>query len=89
VIGAPRVFLCFREPDQALGKNWIARLTKEHKIKALLIYITPRLSTEKLAILDPNKLQREFTIAGPNTAWTTDNRLLQGGLYLAMLEELL
>jgi len=64
-------------------------LTKEYNVKAQLIYITPRLSAEKLAILDPNKLQREFTIGGPNTAWTTDKRLLQGGFYLAMQEDLL
>ena len=87
VYGAPRVFLDLREAGETCGKNRVARLMKEHKIKALRGYKTPRVIAGRPSILNPNKLQREFTVDCPDKAWVTDItyiRTWQGWLYLAV-----
>ena len=89
--GAPRVFLDLREAGETCGKNRVARLMKEHKIKALRGYKAPRVIAGRPSILTPNKLQREFTVSHPDKAWVTDITYLrtwQGWLYLAVVLDL-
>lgn len=91
VYGAPRVFLDLREAGETCGKNRVARLMKEHKIKALRGYKAPRVIAGRPSILNPNKLQREFTVGCPDKAWVTDItyiRTWQGWLYLAVVVDL-
>tara|TARA_B100001057_G_scaffold445960_1_gene484062 strand:- start:4646 stop:5218 length:573 start_codon:yes stop_codon:yes gene_type:complete len=91
VYGAPRVFLDLREAGETCGKNRVARLMKEHKIKALRGYKAPQVIAGRPSILTPNKLQREFTVSHPDKAWVTDIsyiRTWQGWLYLAVVVDL-
>jgi hypothetical protein len=91
VYGAPRVFLDLREVGETCSLNRVARLMKEHKIKALRGYKAPRVIAGRPSILTPNKLQREFTVSRPDKAWVTDItyiRTWQGWLYLAVVVDL-
>tara|TARA_Y100001963_G_scaffold148356_1_gene226108 strand:- start:887 stop:1690 length:804 start_codon:yes stop_codon:yes gene_type:complete len=91
VYGSPRVFLDLREAGETCSLNRVARLMKEHKIKALRGYKAPRGIVGRPSILTPNKLQREFTVSRPDTAWVTDItyiRTWQGWLYLAVVVDL-
>ncbi|SFN55602.1 putative transposase [Marinobacter pelagius] len=91
VYGAPRVFLDLREASETCGKNRVARLMKEHKIKALRAYKAPRVIAGRPSILNPNKLQREFTVGRPDKAWATNItyiRTWQVWLYLAVVVDL-
>ena len=72
VYGAPRVFLDLREAGETCGKHRVARIMRAHKIKALRGYKAPRAIAGRPSIIAPNKLQREFTVAQPDTAWVTD-----------------
>ena len=91
VYGAPRVFLDLREAGETCSLNRVARLMKEHKIRALRGYKAPRVIAGRPSILTPNKLQREFTVSRPDKAWVTDITYLrtwQGWLYLAVVVDL-
>lgn len=91
VYGSPRVFLDLREAGETCGLNRVARLMKEHKIKALRGYKAPRAIAGRPSILTPNKLQRAFTVDRPDTSWVTDITYLrtwQGWLFLAVVIDL-
>ena len=91
VYGAPRVFLDLREAGETCGKHRVARIMREHKIKALRGYKAPRTIAGRPSIIAPNQLQREFTVECPDTAWVTDItyvRTWQGWLYLAIVVDL-
>jgi putative transposase len=91
VYGSPRVFLDLREADEGCGKHRMARLMREHKIKALRGYQAPRRTAGRPSIIAPNKLQREFTVDRPDRVWATDMtyiRTWQGWLYLAAVMDL-
>ena len=69
----------------------VARLMREHRLRALHGYRTRRWSVGKPAVLIPNLLQRQFTVTRPNKAWVTDItyiRTWQGWLYLAVVMDL-
>ena len=91
IYGAPRVFLDLREAGEACSKHRVARLMREHGLRALHGYRTRRWSVGKPALLIPNLLQRRFPVARPNSAWVTDItyvRTWQGWLYLAVVMDL-
>jgi putative transposase len=91
IYGAPRVFLDLREAGETCSKHRVARLMREHKLRALHGYRIRRWSVGKPSVLIPNVLQRRFTVARPNTAWVTDMtyiRTWQGWLYLAVVMDL-
>jgi putative transposase len=91
IYGAPRVFLDLREAGETCSKHRVARLMREHKLRALHGYRTRRWSVGKPAVLIPNLLQRQFTVSTPNKAWVTDItyiRTWQGWLYLAVVMDL-
>lgn len=91
VYGAPRVFLDLREAGETCSKHRVARLMREHHLRALHGYRTRRWSVGKPTSLIPNLLQRQFTVSRPNKAWVTDItyiRTWQGWLYLAVVMDL-
>lgn len=91
VYGAPRVFLDLREAGETCSKHRVARLMREHNLRALHGYRTRRWSVGKPTALIPNLLQRQFTVTRPNKAWVTDItyiRTWQGWLYLAVVLDL-
>ena len=91
IYGAPRVFLDLREAGETCSKHRVARLMRQDQLRALHGYRMRRWSVGKPAILIPNLLQRQFTVARPNKAWVTDItyiRTWQGWLYLAVVMDL-
>lgn len=91
VYGANRVFLDIREAGEVCGKNRVARIMRINQIKALRGYKAPRPIAGRPSIIAPNRLEREFTVSRPDTAWVTDItyiRTWQGWLYLAVVVDL-
>lgn len=91
VYGARRVFGDLREAGETCGKHRVERLMRVNKIKAVRGYKAPRPIAGRPSILSPNRLNREFTVSGPNQAWVTDItyiRTWQGWLYLAVVLDL-
>ena len=91
IYGAPRVFLDPREVGETSSKHRVARLMREHQLRALHGYRTRRMAVGKTSVLIPNLLKREFTVTPRNKAWVTDItyiRTWQGWLYLAVVMDL-
>jgi len=66
VYGALRVFADLREAGESCGRHRVARIMREHKIKALRGYKAPRHIVGRPSIITPNHLNREFTVADPD-----------------------
>ena len=91
VYGSPRVFLDLREAGETCGKHRVARIMRNHQIKALRGYKAPRSIRGRPSIIVPHRLQRNFTAHQPNQSWVTDItyiRTWQGWLYLAVVMDL-
>jgi putative transposase len=91
IYGAPRVFLDLREAGETCSKHRVARLMREHQLRALHGYRMRRWSVGKPSVLIPNLLKRQFTVTRRNRAWVTDItyiRTWQGWLYLAVVMDL-
>ncbi len=88
VYGSPRVFGDLREAGETCGVHRVARIMRSNKIRAVRGYKTHRHVAGRPSILNPNRLNREFTVAAPDLAWVTDItyiRTWQGWLYLAVV----
>ena len=68
IYGAPRVFLDLREAGESCSKHRVARLMREHRLRALHGYRIRRWAVGKPAILIPNLLQRQFMATKPTRA---------------------
>jgi len=91
IYGSPRVLRDLREAGESTSKKRVARLMKENGIRAIRGYKRPRRHGGRAAVVAPNRLQRAFTVAAPDTAWVTDItyiRTWQGWLYLAVVLDL-
>lgn len=91
VYGSRRVFADLREAGESCGKHRVAKIMKANKIKAIRGYKKPRHVTGRPSIIAPNRLNREFTVEQPDSAWVTDITYLrtwQGWLYLAVVIDL-
>ena len=91
IYGAPRVFLDLREAGETCSKHRVARLMREHQLRALHGYRIRRMAVGKPSVLIPNLLKRQFTVTQRNKAWVTDItyiRTWQGWLYLAVVMDL-
>ncbi len=91
VYGARRVFQDIREAGELCGKHRVAKIMRVNQIKALRGYKAPRPIAGRPSIIAPNRLEREFTVSEPDTAWVTDItyiRTWQGWLYLAVVVDL-
>ena len=91
VYGSPRVWLDLREIGEIVNKKRVARLMREHKIRAIYGYKVPRKVYGRPSIISSNGLQRRFNFDKPDTAWVTDItyiRTWQGWLYLGVVIDL-
>ncbi len=91
IYGSPRVFLDLREAGEYIGRKSVARIMREHGIRAIRGYKTPRHLISVPSVIAPNRLQRQFTVERPDVAWVTDItyiRTWQGWLYLAVVMDL-
>lgn len=91
IYGSPRVFLDLREAGEQIGRKRIARIMRNHRIRAIRGYKTPRGPTSSPSTVAPNRLQRQFSFDQPNQAWVTDItyvRTWEGWLYLAVVMDL-
>jgi putative transposase len=91
VYGAPRILLDLREMGESCSEHRVARLMREHNIRASHGYRVPRFIVAKTSELIPNLLQREFDVAQPNKVWVSDItyiRTWEGWLYLAVVMDL-
>ena len=91
IYGSPRVFLDLREAGEGCSKHRVARLMREHQLRALHGYRMRRWSVGKPSVLIPNLLKRQFTVTRRNKAWVTDItyiRTWQGWLYVAVVMDL-
>ena len=91
VYGSPRVFLDLREAGERVGRKRVARLMREHRIRAIRGYKKPRHLVGVPSVIAPNRLQRQFTVDQPDSAWVTDItyiRTWEGWLYLAVVMDL-
>lgn len=91
IYGSPRVFLDLRELGETCGRHRVARIMREHHIKAVRGYKAPRVIAGRPSIIAPNTLDRVFTVDHPDHAWVTDItyiRTWQGWLYLAVVLDL-
>ena len=89
--GSPRVFRDLRERGELCGLHRVARIMREHKIKAQRGYTKPKFKYGKLSMVAPNQLAQNFDVKAPNTVWVTDItyvRTWEGWLYLAVVVDL-
>ncbi len=91
IYGSPRVFLDLREAGERIGRKRVARIMREHRIRAIRGYKMPRSRISMPSLTAPNRLQRQFTVGQPDFAWVTDItyiRTWEGWLYLAAVMDL-
>ena len=91
IYGSPRVFLDLREAGECVGRKRVARIMREHRIRAIRGYKKPRHLVSVPSSIAPNRLQRQFTVDRPDAAWVTDItyiRTWEGWLYLAVVMDL-
>jgi putative transposase len=89
--GSPRIFLDLREAGERVGRKRVARIMRSHRIRAVRGYKTPRHVVGLPSAVAPNRLDRQFTVEEPDTAWVTDItyiRTWEGWLYLAVVMDL-
>jgi putative transposase len=85
IYGSPRIFLDLREAGERVGRKRVARIMREHRIRAIRGYKKPRHLVGLPSAVAPNRLQRQFTFDRPDAAWVTDItyiRTWEGWLYL-------
>ena len=91
IYGSPRVYRDLREDGIACGENRVARLMRSAQLKSIRGYRRPRYKAGLPSITSPNRLQQQFNIDQPDTAWVTDItyiRTHEGWLYLAIIIDL-
>jgi putative transposase len=89
--GSPRIFLDLREEGERCGRHRVARIMRQHRIRAVRSYKKPRYVAGKLSVVAPNRLQQEFTVDQPDRVWVTDItyiRTWEGWLFLAAVMDL-
>lgn len=92
VYGYSKLTLDMRDLGERCGKHRVARLLKGEGLCSQTGYgRRPRMAGGKPAMVAPNQLQRQFTMAKPNRSWVTDItyiRTHEGLLYLAVVVDL-
>lgn len=90
--GSPRIVDELRERGEQVGRRRVARLMKERglvgEMKKKWRHPAGALTVDPC---EPNKLDREFTVAAPNRMWASDItyvRTWEGWLYLAVVIDL-
>ncbi len=91
VYGSPRVHRDLREDGERCGEHRVARLMRINGLRAIRGYKKPRYKAGKPAVVAPNRLEQNFSVAAPDRIWATDItyiRTFEGWLYLAVVVDL-
>ncbi len=91
VYGSPRVHRDLREDGERCGEHRVARLMRINGLRAIRGYKKPRYKTGKPAVVAPNRLEQNFSVAAPDRVRATDItyiRTFEGWLYLAVVVDL-
>ena len=92
IYGYRKLTLDMRDLGERCGKHRVARLLKREGLRSQTGYRRrPGARAGKPAVVAPNHLQRQFTVAAPNQSWVTDItyiRTHEGWLYLAVVVDL-
>jgi len=92
VYGYRKLTMDMRDLGERCGKHRVARLLKLEGLRSQTGYRRrPGVRGGKAAVVAPNHLQRQFTVAKPNESWVTDItyiRTHEGWLYLAVVVDL-
>jgi putative transposase len=92
VYGYRKLTLDMRDLGERCGKHRVARLLKREGLRSQTGYRRrPAARGGKPAVVAPNHLQRQFSVAEPNQSWVTDItyiRTHEGWLYLAVVVDL-
>lgn len=91
VYGSPRIYNELRESGERCGKKRVARIMRQHKIRAERCYKKPRFKSGKPANVFTNRLRGGIEVRETNQAWVTDItyiRTYEGWLYLAVVMDL-
>ena len=89
--GSPRIHKDLQDSGICCGLNRVARLMREHGIRAQLAQKRRRYRGGKPAVVVPNRVNQEFTVEAANTVWATDItyvRTHEGWLYIAVVMDL-
>lgn len=89
--GSPRIHLDLKEMGEPCGERRVARLMRQHGIKALRRYRRPHYKGGRPVEAIPNRLEQQFTVDAPDRVWVTDItyiRTHEGWLYLAVVLDL-
>ncbi len=90
--GYRKLTLDMRDLGETCGKHRVARLLKLEGLRSQTGYRRrPGARGGAPAVVAPNHLQRQFTVAKPNQSWVTDItyiRTHEGWLYLAVVVDL-
>lgn len=89
--GSPRVHRDLREDGERCGEHHVARLMRINGLRAIRGYKKPRYRAGKPALVAPNRLEQNFSVAAPDRVWATDItyiRTFEGWLYLAVVVDL-
>jgi putative transposase len=90
--GSPRVYRELHAQGHIVGRHRVARLMREQGLRARERRRFQRTTDSQHAFpVAPNVLDRQFTVAQPNTAWVSDITYLwtrEGWLYLVVILDL-
>ena len=90
--GSPRVHASLQDAGYRIGRNRVARLMRDNDIRAKTKRKF-RVTTDSRHDhpVAPNRLERQFEVAAPNTVWVADISYIptrEGWLYLAVVLDL-
>jgi len=89
--GSPWIHKDLREAGERCSVHRVARLMREHGLRAQIGYQRRYVRGGQPAKVAENRLNREFTAKAPNQVWVTDItyvRTYEGFLYLAVVVDL-
>jgi len=87
IYASPRVFLDLREAGEQVRRKRVARIMRKCRIQAIRGYKKPRHLVGLPSVVGPNRLQRQFTVDRPDSAWVTDITYIRT-LYMAVVMDL-
>lgn len=91
IYGSPRVYNELRESGERCGMKRVARIMRQHKIRAERSYKKPWFRSGKPANVFSNRLREGIEVRERDQAWVTDItyiRTHEGWLYLAVVMDL-
>ncbi len=89
--GSPWIHCDLREAGESCSVHRVARIMREHKIRAQIGYKRRYIKAGKPANVAANVLDRQFSPQAPNSAWVSDItfvRTYEGFLYVATVLDL-